>query len=95
MRLNRIVRDKYFWIITIFLVVMIFFDSNSLLHHLKLNKNRREAREMNAFYKQEIEAQKAFLQEMYADMEYVERFAREEYLMKRDDEDVFVIVEEE
>ncbi len=94
MQIRKIFFNKYYIIIAVFLMLMFFFDGNSMLRQRKLNKNLREARAMNAFYKEEIERQDAFLKKLHNDDDFAEKFAREKYLMKRDDEDVFIIVEE-
>ena len=47
------------------------------------------------YYLIEIEETKSDLEELTTDMNSLERFAREKYLMKRDNEEIFLIVEEE
>lgn len=94
MQIRKIVFNKYFIIIAVFLAIMLFFDGNSMLRQRKLNKNLSEARAMNSFYKEEIKRQEEFLKKLNSDDDFAEKFAREKYLMKRDDEDVFIIVEE-
>lgn len=93
MRIPKVLKSKYFWIIAAFMAIMLFFDANSMLRQIKLNKNLSEARAMNAFYKEEIKRQEEFLKKLNSDDDFAEKFAREKYLMKRDDEDVFIIVE--
>jgi cell division protein FtsB len=94
MQIPKILKNKYFWIIAVFLVIMLFFDANSMLHQIKLSRNLSEARSMNAFYKEEIKRQEEFLKNLNSDDDFAEKYAREKYLMKRDDEDVFIVVEE-
>ena len=52
-----------------------------------------ELEDEKVYYQIEIEKTKSDLEELTSDMNSLERFAREKYLMKRDNEEVFVIVE--
>ena len=94
MKIPRIMKNRYFWIVFIFLIIMLFFDSNSMIRQVKLNKNLREARATNTFYKEEIKRHEELLKKLNTDKDFAEKYAREKYLMKRDDEDVYVVVEE-
>ena len=53
-----------------------------------------EMEEEKEYYLQEIKITKLDLKELTSDMNSLERFAREKYLMKRDNEEIFVFVEE-
>lgn len=71
-----------------------FFDRNDAWTTFK---NRRELTRMNEqkeFYTAEITRTKEHLHELNSDKGLLEKFARERYLMKRDNEDIFVLVPE-
>lgn len=69
-----------------------FFDRNDAWTTFK---NRRELARMNEqkeFYAGAIKLTREQLNELSSDKERLEKFARERYLMKRDNEDIFVLV---
>lgn len=71
-----------------------FFDENNLKKH---NQNLSDLAQLEAqvdFYKQKIEADKRKLYELQTNDENLEKFAREQFLMKKANEDIFLIVEE-
>lgn len=80
---------------TLFLVWILFFDGNDLVTLFSNRIKLSEAQSEIEYYQQkivEIEHEQARLQ---GNTEAVERFAREKYLMKKADEDIFLIQEEE
>jgi cell division protein FtsB len=73
---------------------MIFFDSNSYLTHHELD-TEIEALEDNAeFYQKEIDNDKAFIKKM-EDSGEMEKFAREKYYLKKENEDIYIIENED
>ena len=90
----KIIFNKYLVVLAIFVVWVVFFDENNLMKH---RQNLAELAQIEAqvdFYKHKIEADKRKLYELQTNDENLEKFAREQFLMKKADEDVFVIVEE-
>jgi len=86
--------NKYLIVLGGFVVWIMFFDENNLVQH---RQNLAELSQLEAqvdFYKHKIEADKQKLYELQTNDENLEKFAREQFLMKKADEDVFVIVEE-
>jgi len=86
--------NKYLIVFVAFVVWIMFFDENNLMQH---RQNLAELTQLEAqvdFYKHKIEADKRKLYELQTNDENLEKFAREQFLMKRADEDIFVIVEE-
>jgi len=92
--LKKIVLNRYFLTIVAFAIWMIFFDSNSLKRQKLLNGKISEIQGMKAFYTAEIEKNNDAIFELENNHETIEKFAREKYLMKRDNEDVYIIVRE-
>ncbi|MEM9888162.1 MAG: hypothetical protein AAF849_19875 [Bacteroidota bacterium] len=85
-------RSRYTLVILVFLVWILFFDTYDVLTQWRLSKTKTKLIEEKAYYEREIKQTR----EDKLDLERnVEKFAREKYHMKRADEDVFVIVEEE
>ena len=86
---------KYFKNIFIIILVgfsiwMIFFDSNSLLIHNELNNEINALESEKDYYKKEIIKDKKAIKELKSE-EGLEKFAREEYYMKRENEDIYLI----
>jgi len=87
-------KNKFVVASLIFIVWICFLDENNLLERFQ---NMRELRQLKAdieYYKIKIEGDTKRLNELKTDKENLEKFAREQYLMKKDNEDDFVIVEE-
>lgn len=85
------VLNKYFIVGLAFAVWMVFFDQNSYLLHKDLDDDIVNLREERAYFKAEIEKEQNHLDRMEKDPREYERLAREKYLMKKENEDIFVI----
>lgn len=90
----RIPRNYYLVSGVAFLIWMLFFDSNDIYSQYQLKSKRTELESEKRYYIEKIEEVKADRQALLNDQELLEKFAREKYYMKKNDEDVFVIVEE-
>ena len=73
---------------------MFFFDQNDIVSQVKLRLKLSEYRDKKEYYEQQIVAVKKEKSELLTNRDSLEKFARERYMMKKDDEDLFVIVEE-
>jgi cell division protein FtsB len=94
MKILRSLTNKYLLAFAGFVVWIMFFDDNNLRQH---RQNLSELALLQAqvdSYKQKIEADKRKLYELQTNDANLEKFAREQFLMKKADEDIFVIVEE-
>ncbi|MFZ7105958.1 MAG: FtsB family cell division protein, partial [Bacteroidota bacterium] len=76
-----------------FLVWMSFFDRNDFITTWSYRRKLNELEAQRDYYRDAIRNNKASLQLLETDPENLERYAREEHLMKRDNEDVYVIVD--
>ena len=72
----KIMTNTYILVLTIFVIWMAFFDTNSLMIHLELEN--------------EIAKDKEILKKM-SDEKELEKLAREKYYMKKDNEEIFLI----
>jgi cell division protein FtsB len=88
----KILKNRYFIAIVAFVVWMIFFDTNSLKRQKILNTRIDEIKDMRTFYMTEIAKNNKEIYELETDPGTIEKYAREKYLMKRDSEDVFIII---
>lgn len=88
------VRNKYVLTALIFIVWLLLFDQNNLTERRKLSGEYNQLLQEREYYLKKIEEDKRRINELKTDNENLEKFAREQYLMKKDNEDIFVIVEE-
>ncbi|NJM25029.1 MAG: septum formation initiator family protein [Bacteroidia bacterium] len=94
-RLPRIFRNFFFLAGLLFVLWMIFLDSNDLISRFKLTNKLHSLEREREYYHEKIQEVEKDRNELFGTKESVEKFAREKYLMKKDNEDVFVIVEED
>ncbi|MBN2485063.1 MAG: septum formation inhibitor [Bacteroidales bacterium] len=92
--LFRLVRNKYISASLIFVVWVGLFDENNLIERFKLIRQLRRLENDKEYYLKQIEKDAARLKELQTNNENLEKFAREQYLMHRKNEEVFVIVRE-
>lgn len=88
-------KNKYVLTLVGFTVWITFFSQYSLMERVQLAKNLNQLQEELIYYRQQIERDSARLHELTTDDDNLEKFAREQYYMKKPDEDVFVVVEKE
>ena len=90
----QIVSNKYLLILILFFVWMFFFDTNSFFIHQELNDDIKKLEYNKKVYQEEIKNDKVFIEKM-KDSNEIEKFAREKYYLKKDDEDIFIIEHED
>ena len=93
-KLVSLLKNKFFISSLAFLVWMTFFDRNDMISQLDYRSQVNKLKAEKEFYNKEIAQVEKDLTELTTDQKKLEKFAREKYLMKKDNEDVFVIVEE-
>jgi cell division protein DivIC len=85
-------KNKYILTAAFFAVWMLFFDSRDVIttyFRQRAELNRLQA--SKAYYQQEIDKTRKELQQLRSDPRVLEKYAREKYRMKRDNEDLYVI----
>jgi cell division protein FtsB len=85
---------KYAIVSIAFVAWIVFFDDNNLRQRQANKEELFQLKEQLSFYKHKIEADKRKLIELQTNDENLEKFAREQFLMKKSNEDLFLIVEE-
>lgn len=88
------IKNKYIITIIGLTVWVIFFDKNDLKTQLELRQKVKQLEKERDYFSQEITVINTEIKELTTNPKTLEKFAREKYLMKRDNEDIFVIVEE-
>lgn len=86
----KFLKNSYVIIIIIFVIWMIFFDSNSILVHNELNNDINDLNDQKEYYNNEIEKDNIELNQIKTDSG-LEKYAREKLFMKRDNEEIFII----
>ena len=85
-------RNRYILTIIIFFVWLLLLDSNNLISRYKEMRNLRKLKSEKEYYVQRIEEDKRKLHELKTDNQNLEKFAREQYRMKKPDEDLYIIL---
>ncbi len=86
----KVFTNMYVLVLTVFVIWMIFFDTNSLLIHLELRKEIKKLEKQQEFLTTEIAKDKKVLKKL-SDPEELEKFAREQYYLKKKDEEIYLI----
>jgi len=84
-------KNKYLLSGLIFLVYIAFIDDRDLLANYHRHQQLKELEKSAAYYEQEIEKTKSELNQLKTDAATLEKYAREKYMMKRDNEDLYII----
>lgn len=85
-------RNKYFLTTSVFLLWIILLDSNNLVARIREMSELRKLKSDKEYYTSKIEADKKKLRELKTDNDNLEKFAREQYHMKRADEDLYIVL---
>lgn len=83
-------QNKYLLILVGFVIWMLFSDANSWLIHNELNTEIEDLENEKEYYKKEIDKDNKEIKKL-STKEGLEKFAREEYYMKRENEEIFII----
>ena len=86
-------RNFYFITIVIFLFWMLVLDSNNLIARFQLSSKLNSLENEKEYYQEKIEEVEKDHNELFGDRESLEKFAREKYLMKKEKEDIYIVVE--
>jgi cell division protein DivIC len=86
----KILTNVFVVILVPFIIWMLFFDENSYLIHRKYDKEIEDLESTVSFYEDKITKDKKTIKKLQDSLE-LERFARERYLMKKENEDIYII----
>ncbi|MBB6370208.1 FtsB family cell division protein [Chryseobacterium shigense] len=90
--IQKYILNKYTITICMFLVWMIFFDKTSFLVINELNGEISRYEDQLEYYKKEYEKNDAFYKKLMNNKSEKEKYARENYFMKKPDEEIFILV---
>ncbi len=85
-----ILTNIYVLVLTVFVIWMAFFDTNSLLIHMELRKEIKKLEKTQEFLKEEIAKDKEIIEQL-SDPKELEKFARENYYLKKKNEEIYLI----
>lgn len=86
-------KNKYILTFLGFLVWMSFFDRNDFITTWEYRSRLSTLQQDKAYYEEKIRENKAYLNELRTNRQNMEKYGRERYFMKRDNEEVFVILD--
>ena len=86
----KFISNKYIWVLLFFVSWMLFLDNYSYLDHRLLNKQIQELEDNKTYYKEEIDQDLKSIKS-FKNPDQIEKYAREKYYMKRENEDIYII----
>ena len=86
-------KNKYFISFAAFAAILLFFDKNDLFTQSARRRELRDLQQSKEYYTTRIAAESKELEQLKSNPATLEKYAREKYLMKRDNEDLFIIPE--
>lgn len=95
--MNKILKDRRLWLVTIivFIVFIAFFDpGRNMLDRMRLNEEIKDLKTQRLYYLEKIAADSATIENL-KDNDYLEHYAREKYLMKREGEVIYIAPEQD
>lgn len=92
-KIKPVAFNKYLLVLIGFVVFVMFFDKHNLVKRWKTNQNIKQLEKEVQYYQNEIEDNRRQMEELQSSDENLEKFAREQYLMKKENEDIFVLEE--
>ncbi len=89
--------NKYkYWLVSLSaLTWMLVFDSNNFIDLIELRSEVSDLKEKRSYFKSEIINVRNSEKELFSNNRNLEKFAREKYLMKKDNEDLFIITQKD
>ena len=92
--LPKPLRNKYLILLLLFIFWIVFLDDYNLINQNKMKNNVDDLKEQKNFYLSEIKSDSTELSNLKNNSEAQEKFAREKFLMKKDNEEIFILREE-
>jgi cell division protein DivIC len=91
-KIPSILKNKYLITGVAFLVLMLFLDRNNLVSQYKMRKELNGLRKELKFYHDQAQKDSIEYSRLTGDSLELEKLGREKYMMKRDSEDIYIIV---
>lgn len=91
MQIIKTFRNKYVIALTAFTVLMLFIDHNDIFVQIDRQKQLKQLLLSKAYYQKQIEQTQKNLSDLQNNAAALEKYAREKYFLKRDNEDIFIV----
>lgn len=88
-------KNKYFITLTFFVVYVLIFSQNNLIERLSYMRELQHLKTQKEYYENQIIENNEKLHLLKTNNRNLEKFAREQYLMKKENEDVYVVTKKE
>jgi cell division protein FtsB len=88
-----LIKNKYFLVLLVFLIWVTFIDKNNLISQYQDRQVLYELDKEKRYYQIEIQTTQDKLNELKTDNRSIEKFAREKYLMKKENEEIWLVVD--
>lgn len=86
----KFMSNKYMWVLLFFIGWMFFLDNYSYFDHQILDSQVDELEENKTYYQEEIKKDEKQIKQLQ-NSEQIEKYAREKYFMKKENEDIYII----
>ena len=93
-KIRGLFKNFYFLFFLCFVLWMTIIDSNGFINRYRLSDKLSELNSQKEFYVKEIDKVSLDKERFESDEELLEKYAREQYLMKKESEDIFYIIKE-
>ncbi len=90
-KLPGFITNKYLIALLVMAGWLLFFDKNNMIQQWRLQRQLHDLRRDKQYYLEEIERDSTELRSLKDDPEALERYARETYMMKKENEDIFIM----
>jgi len=94
-RLPKILKNRYILVILLFGLYVTFFDAHDLISQIGIKWKIHKIHNQMDYLNQDTQEAKDQIIELTTDSASLEKFAREEYRMKRENEEIFVLIDKE
>ncbi len=91
MKFLGLLRNKFFLATLFFVVWLLFFDRNDVFTQMERRKELRKIKASKEYFAQQITENRNFSKDLQFNAYTIEKYAREHYMMKRDNEDIFIV----
>ncbi|HET8830381.1 MAG TPA: septum formation initiator family protein [Pelobium sp.] len=91
--LLNLLKNKFLIAGIAFIIWMLFFDRNDLASQYEYRTQVQKLEQEKEFYTAEIEKAETELKSLTTNIQSLEKFARERYFMKRENEDIYVVMD--
>ncbi|MGP1447404.1 MAG: FtsB family cell division protein [Candidatus Limimorpha sp.] len=90
-KILRKLNNRYVYATALFLLVILVIDQFNVFEQIRLRRTLKDQKRQIEYYEEEIANEKQYLHDLQNDTSVMERVAREEYMMKRDNEIIYLI----